>query len=365
MKAEEVRRLVLKRKGAWKLLYPPFWLLSKLYCRVAALRNWLYDSGFFNQTSFPLPVISVGNIVAGGSGKTPLTESIYLLLEEAGFSPAIVCKGYKGSFNGVGFAEPNPEKFGDEAALYALKKYITVVSRDKIKGIKFAFKNGFNAVVLDDGFQYRKVIPQLNIVAVDPFNPFGDSHCLPLGLLREPLEGLKRADCFVITRANIAPKERIESLELYLKTFKKPIFRAEQTFKYWINQNFERTTPPEKEIDVFCGIGNPGQFIEMLIKMGFTIKNVLVFSDHHFYTEKDIKKILKLKNPVTTEKDLIKLKGTSVVAKAPVLRLDAFGLKEFILSNIENTERSIEEVEGFSPAGISTFETRSLNHQES
>jgi tetraacyldisaccharide 4'-kinase len=354
----EIRRKVLKREGLYGLLFPSFYLLSKLYCFGALLRNRLYDSGFLESKSFNLPVISVGNITAGGSGKTPLVESIYLILEESGFSPTIVCKGYRGKEKGPVFSEPEPERFGDECAVYSLKGYRTVVSRSKIDGVEFAFKEGANVVIVDDGFQHRRVKPKINLVAVDPFNPFGDNYCLPLGLLREPLSGLERADAFVITRSNLIDEKRLESLELYLKTFRKPIFRAEFSFKYWVDSKFNRTSPPEdKEVDLFCGIGNPGQFVEMVIKMGYRIRNLIVFEDHHRYTVIEAMELQNLKNPVTTEKDLIKLRGMVPKAKAPVLRLDSYGLKEFLLANIENTERNEEEeFEGsLATSGISDF----------
>jgi len=354
----ELRLKVLNRVGPYKALYPPFWLLSKLYCGGAALRNWLYDSGVLSSTSFGLPVVSVGNITAGGSGKTPLVESVYLYLEEAGLTPAIVSRGYRGRERGPAFAQPNPERFGDEAAVYALKGYRAVVSKRKVDGVEFAFKAGANAVILDDGFQYRRVKPTVSLVAVDPFNPFGDGHCLPLGLLREPLKGLERADAFVITRANLVSPERLSSLELYLKAFKKPVFRAEQQFKFWVNEEFKRVEPPqEREIDVFCGIGNPQQFLKMLVDMGYKVRTYIVFEDHHAYTDEDIKRLSELKNPVTTEKDLIKLKGRLKGVRAPVLKLDAYGLKEFILGNLKNLEKSKEEeLEGeLATTGISNF----------
>jgi len=354
----DFRLKVLNREGLYSLLYLPFWFLSKLYCSLSALRNYLYDAGFFDSKTFGFPVISVGNLVAGGSGKTPLVESVYLYLEEAGLTPAIVTRGYGGKEKGPAFALPEPERFGDEASVYALKGYRAVVSKNKLKGIEFAFKEGANAAVLDDGFQYRKVRPTVNLVAIDPFNPFGDGHCLPLGLLREPVGGLERADAFVITRANLVSPERLDSLELYLKTFKKPIFRAEQQFKFWVNEEFKRVEPPqEREVDLFCGIGNPQQFLKMIIDMGYSVRNYIVFDDHHNYTGEDIKRLSQLKNPVTTEKDLIKLRGRLKGVRAPVLKLDAYGLKEFVLGNIKNLEESKEEeLEGeLAPSGVSNF----------
>ncbi len=352
-----LRKKVLNREFPYLLLFVPLYLLSKLYCFLSRLRNALYDLGVLTSRSFPLPVISVGNIVAGGSGKTPLVESIYLCLEEAGLSPAIVTRGYGGKEKGPAIAGPKPEVFGDEASVYALKGYRTIVSVDRAKGVEFAFSNGANVAILDDGFQHRKVKPSLNIVAIDPFNPFGDGYCLPLGLLREPLSGLERADAFVVTRANLVDERRLDSLELYLKSFKKPVFRAEQVFKFWVNENFERTTPPEGEfVDVVCGIGNPDQFLKMLVDKGYRLRNVLIFEDHHVYTEEEIEEISRLGNPVTTEKDLVKLRGR-VKVKAPVLRLEAYGLKEFILANIKNLEKQEEEeVEGaFASTGVPDF----------
>lgn len=358
MKLNRTRQKVLKKEGIYALLYPPLLLLSKLYCLASSFRNRLYDSGLLKAKSFGLPVISVGNLTAGGSGKTPLVESSYLYLEEAGLAPAIVLRGYKGRERGPAFAKADTERFGDEASVYALKGYRTIVSKNKLKGIEFAFNSGANVVILDDGFQYRKVKPALNIVAVDPFNPFGDGKCLPLGLLREPIKGLERADAFVITRANLVSPERLESLELYLKSFKKPIFRAEQQFKFWVNEEFKRVEPPkEREIDLFCGIGNPEQFLKMILDMGYKVRTYIVFEDHHNYTQEDIERLSKLKNPVTTEKDLVKLKGKLKGVRAPVLKLDAYGLKEFILGNIKNLEKTKEEeLEGeFATSGISSF----------
>jgi tetraacyldisaccharide 4'-kinase len=367
MNLDNFRKKILRKEEWGWILYPPFWLFSKLYCMGSEVRNFLYELGVLNSTQFPLPVISVGNIVAGGSGKTPLTESIYLLLEELGFSPTIVSRGYKGKEVGPKFAIDDPKMFGDEAAIYALKGYKVVVCKNKLKGVVFAFKKGANVVILDDGFQYRKITPQINIVAIDPFNPFGDDHCLPLGLLREPVKNLERADCFVITRSNIVSQKRLSSLELFLKTFKKPIFFGRQEFKFWVNEKFEKTLPPsEKEIDVFCGIGNPGQFVEMLIKMGYKIRNYITFDDHHEYTEKDVEKLQELKNPVTTEKDLIKLNNFGIKAKAPVLRLESPGLREFILANIKSTVKKEEEVEEtLSHSGVSVLKGESFLNRKS
>ncbi|WP_457679117.1 tetraacyldisaccharide 4'-kinase [Thermovibrio sp.] len=358
MEFNRLRKKVLRKEGVYALLYPPLLFLSGLYCLGATLRNKLYDWGVFPSRHFGLPVISVGNLVAGGSGKTPLVEWLYRTLEETGLTPFIVSRGFRGSEKGPALASPQPERFGDEASVYALKGYKTVVSKEKVKGVEFAFSKGAKSVILDDGFQYRKVRPTVNLVVVDPFNPFGDGYCLPLGLLREPLSSLERADAFVITRTNLVSKERIEALELYLKAFRKPTFRAYQSFSHWVNEEFKRVEPPkEKEVDLFCGIGNPEQFLKMVLEMGYKVRNYIVFEDHHHYAEREIKELSKLKNPITTEKDLIKLRGRLKGVRAPVLSLEVYGLKEFILANINNLEREEKEkIEGeLAPSGISGF----------
>ncbi len=354
MRLEEIRKRVFKREKGWALLYPLFYILSKVYCFVSSVRTDLYRNGILTPVVPKIPVISVGNIVAGGAGKTPLVEFIYRMLEDIGFSPAIVMRGYGGSERGPVLASDDTERFGDEAVIFVRRGFRVVVSRDRLKGIEFAAEKGANIVVLDDGFQQLKIVPTVNIVVVDPFNPFGGNHCLPLGTLREPVSALDRAHCFVLSRSNLASVEKINSIELYLKTFKKPVFRAHQTFKIWMDENLSETSPPPKDINVFCGIGNPEQFIEMLKLEGFDVERVFLFPDHYTYTNEDIEKLRKYPNLVTTEKDAVKLKG-KLPFKFPVLSVEVFGLKEFIVNRIKNVEKHEEkdEQKAFLPDGVS------------
>jgi len=358
----EIRKKVLKEEGNYRLLKPILKFLSLAYCAIAGFRNKLYDSGFLSSRTFPMPVICVGNITAGGTGKTPVVESIYETLEELGFSPSIVSKGYKGFAYGPVVAKPNPERFGDEPSVYAMKGYLCVVSKNREKGIEFAFSIGANVVVLDDGFQDRRIKPSLNILVLDALNPFGDGFCLPLGLLREPLQGIERTDAIVITRADLVSSETLKGIQTYLATFRKPIFYAEQKFSHWVDENFEKTEPPKGEVNVFCGIGNPGQFVEMLLRNNLKVKNLFVFNDHHRYTEREIEQLKGFKNLVTTEKDLIKLWNRGVKAKAPVLKTKIAGMKEFIVENLRNVERAEDSVETrLAPAGISPIKRESVS----
>lgn len=354
MRLEEIRKKVFKKEKGWALLYPIFYLLSKIYCLVSSARIDLYRHGILTSVVPKIPVISVGNIVVGGAGKTPLVEFIYSMLEDMGFSPAIVMRGYGGTEKGPVLARDDAKKFGDEAVIFARRGFRVVVSRDRLKGIDFAAEKGANIVVLDDGFQQLKIVSTVNIVVVDPFNPFGGNHCLPLGTLREPVSALERAHCFVLSRSNLAPVEKINSIELYLKTFKKPVFRAHQTFNGWMDENLSETSPPPRDINVFCGIGNPEQFIEMLKLKGFDLEKVFLFPDHYTYTDEDIERLCKYPNLVTTEKDAVKLKG-KLSFKFPVLSVEVFGLKEFIVNRIKNVEKHEEkdEQKAFLPDGVS------------
>ncbi|WP_456459670.1 tetraacyldisaccharide 4'-kinase [Desulfurobacterium sp.] len=354
MRLEEIRRKVFKREKGWILLYPVFYILSRIYCFISSARADLYRNGILTKVVPPIPVISVGNIVAGGAGKTPLVEFIYRMLEDIGFSPVIVMRGYGGSEKGPLFASENADRFGDEAAIFVRRGFRVVVSKDRLKGIDFAVEKGANIAVLDDGFQQLKIEATVNIVVVDPFNPFGGNHCLPLGTLREPVSALERAHCFVLSRSNLASVEKVNSIELYLKTFRKPVFRAHQMFKNWLDENFSEASPPPKDINVFCGIGNPEQFVEMLKVEGFDVERVFAFPDHHVYTDDDIEKLRKYPNLVTTEKDAVKLKGR-LPFKFPVLNVEVFGLKEFIVNRIKNVEKHEEkdEQKAFLPDGVS------------
>ncbi len=359
MNYESLRKKVLERKGFYSFLFPVFFAVSRLFCGVGFLRERFYNWGFLKRYEFDLPVISVGNVVAGGAGKTSMSESLYEDLQNAGFSPCIVMRGYKGKEKGPVFAESDPGKFGDEASVYAERGLKVVVSKDRVEGINFAFSNGANVCILDDGFQQLRVKPLVNILLIDLFNPFGQGNCLPLGTLREPLSSLKRADCFVLTRVNLVSRERVQSVESYLKSFRKPIFYARQEFKYWVDQKYNKVEPPEGKVNVFCGIGNPDQFIEMILNFGLSIENVFVFNDHHRYTLNDIKKLSKLDNLVTTEKDMVKLKNSGLDLKVPLLRFEVYGLKEFVINRIKNVERQKEfDVErSFLPDRVSSFET--------
>ncbi len=340
MNLEELRLKVVQKKFPYLALYPIFWAVSEAFCLVADLRRRAYESGLLKRISFGYPVVGVGNVVAGGSGKTPITEFVYRVLEEAGFHTVAVLKGYGGkvkeSEQVVSF---DPKLYGDEAALMYKKGIKTVVSPKKWEGVSFAIDLGASAVVVDDAFQHLKLKPLINILVVDAFDPFGSSKCLPLGRLREPLNSVQSADCIVISRANLVSQARLSSIESFFLSFKKPIFRANFSYSAWLDRNFNETKAPDRDINVVCAIGNPHQFKKHLESLGFRVKKFLSFPDHYDYSQKDAERLRELDNLVVTEKDLVKLSRFSIDAKAPVLKAEVFGLKEFILNRINNAQR--------------------------
>ncbi len=190
-------------------------MISWIYGTIIEARNSLYEKGVFKSFSLGVPVISIGNITVGGTGKTPLVAFVAEILAEKGEKVCIISRGY---------GRKNPKKrvlvsdgeniladarqSGDEPfelAQRLLGKAIVVADANRVSAGNWAReKFGITAFVLDDAFQHRKVKRDLDIVTIDATNPFGNKKMLPSGILREPLKNLKRADAIVITRANLA-----------------------------------------------------------------------------------------------------------------------------------------------------------------
>ncbi|HSK62583.1 MAG TPA: tetraacyldisaccharide 4'-kinase [Pyrinomonadaceae bacterium] len=298
------------------LILPP---LSTLYGAVARTRLALYQRGTFRTTKLDRPVISVGNITAGGTGKTPLVEWVAETVANAGKRVCILTRGY-------GREKPQqqvivsdgttilatPAEAGDEPYLLAskLRGSAAVISNaDRISAGRYATE-AFNTdcFVLDDGFQHLRLARDLNIVTIDATNPWGGGQLLPHGRLREPLSGLIRADCVVVTRCN-----QVENLETIRSSItdliRVPLFESSMRAV-----NAPITTAP---VAAFCAVGNPGSFFEQLRKHGYELISEKAFADHHSYTQKDVDELIRAatragaKGLVTTAKDAVKLRSLS------------------------------------------------------
>ncbi len=296
------------------------------------------------QKKLPYRVISIGNITTGGTGKTPATIALAEEAEKRGFYPIILTRGYRGKAKGPCFVSsgkmentsgllrlcPSVLEAGDEPVLMAekLKDMPIVKCPDRYQGGMFAIDNlkshlsnliSETLFILDDGFQHWKLFRDKDILLIDAENPFDNGKLLPIGLLREPLKEIKRADFIVITKADSVERMIIDALASEIKKYnsKSQIFEAGHK-PVRFSAHSGNTMPLEwavgKRVFAFCGIGNPDSFKKTLQSTGCILQGFKEYSDHHGYTQNDLDKIIieAQKNNagwiVTSEKDLIRLK---------------------------------------------------------
>lgn len=301
--------------------------LSSLYGLAVRLRNILYDIGLLKIHHTPPVVISVGNIEAGGTGKTPFTIALAGRLKSAGYHVAILTRGYKGRLKGTVLVRPDhrAQDVGDEALLMALTSGVPVIkSPDRVAGALFAYHMlGTRIVIMDDGFQHRRIHRDLDIVLVAE-----DVHTdtlLPLGRLREPATSLERADIIVRTKGSSSSEP---SAELVPDCF----VDAEGN----INQ---LSDIQGKKILAVCGIARPENFFSVLKSLGAVVEEYAL-PDHHNYTIGDIRLITyrgagawKI---ITTEKDMVKFREHSP---------DKHWLALRVTMHVPEMERIIQQVE--------------------
>lgn len=312
-------------------------MFSRLYDAVIRARNSLYDKGVFKSFLLGAPVISIGNITAGGTGKTPLVAFVAEILAVNGERVCILTRGYgrenpkrrvlvsDGEQIFAGVREAGDEPF--ELAQQLLGKAIIVADTDRrAAGIWAREKFGVSTFVLDDAFQHRRVRRDLDVVCVDAANPFGNGKLLPSGILREPLENLKRADAVVITRANLAKDLPVLKTKIESCAPNCPIFVAENKISGLIDlRDFPDAIRSAAIIKdsadrclAFCALGNPNNFFEQLRRENFRLGATQAFPDHHFYNAGDIGKLTKKAKEngagvlLTTAKDAVKLRNLKI-----------------------------------------------------
>lgn len=287
---------------------------SLFYAMGSGLKNFLYDKNILKPKKVNAYVISVGNITTGGVGKTPVVAEIAKYLLSQGKKPAIVSRGYGGKLsnkqiNLISDGEKiyyNAALAGDEPYWLAenTKGAIVVTSKNRYEAAKYAIeKFGATHIILDDGFQHRKLHRDLDIVLSDSEKGFGNEKLLPAGPLREGTEAFKRIDKMVIVSKNFDHTRAEKIAKITQKRMKIPTFlcKTEPDCIYNIKTGEKLTDSPE--ITAICAIGQPGQFIEFL--KDYKIKEIQTFDDHHIYTEKEIPS----GTVVTTEKDAVKLQN--------------------------------------------------------
>jgi tetraacyldisaccharide 4'-kinase len=305
--------------------------LGSLYGVAMRARRALYYSGLLRVHELSAPVISVGNLTTGGTGKTPLVEWIARDLAQTGHRPCILTRGYgrRNAGNRVIVSDGNQiiadaARAGDEPLLLAenLKGLAAVISdADRVSAAHWAVQNLQSDVfVLDDGFQHLRVARQLNIVAIDATNPWGNGKLFPAGVLRESPFELARADCIVITRADDLNQTEALQREINAQSKGRPVFHSRMRLSGSRATPFGQPSIAAEEIGAlrvaaFCALGNPESFFALLRRNGYQLAHTQVFRDHHFYTQGDIDRFVQeaiahgAQILLTTAKDEVKLRA--------------------------------------------------------
>ena len=306
---------------------------SIFYGLGSGLKNKLYDKNIIKPKKVDAFVISIGNITTGGVGKTPIVAQIANCLTSNGEKVAIISRGYGGklSNNNINVISDGKNIFynaklaGDEPFWLAQNagKTIVITTKNRYKGAKYAVENfGASKIILDDGFQHRKLHRDLDIVLMDSKMGFGNEKLLPAGPLREGMEAFSRIDKFVIvskdTEHSRAEKlAKIMAKKMKIETF---ICYTEPDFVYNIKTG--EKLPERTEAVALCAIGQPKQFYDFL--NNYKISQTIDFDDHHGYTEKELPAGI----IITTEKDAVKMKDFQ--------RNDIFALKLRTIIDVKN-----------------------------
>ena len=308
--------------------------IGGLYGLTMAARNAAYDRGRLRAHRLAVPVICVGNLSVGGTGKTPMVIWLCRYLERLGRRPGILSRGYKAQ------GEDN-----DETRLLreALPETPVVVDADRVRGGRRAMeKAGCDVLVLDDGFQHRRLARDLDIVLVDATRPFTMDVVLPAGRLRERPTGLRRAGAVVLTRTDLAGETATTVLEAAVRNLTPRAVVAWSRHEPAAllgayGEEYPLDWLKGRAVLAFCGLGNPQAFVGTLEGLGVQVVGRRDFPDHHHYSPGDLAALTEqasrqgAQGLVTTEKDWVKLRdlagateaapGQSAVARLAVVRL--------------------------------------------
>lgn len=294
-----------------RLFLIPF---SLVYYLIVFLRDFLYERSIFKARKLSAKVISVGNITWGGTGKTPSVAFMANALLKEGKIPVILTRGYG-----------NDEK---ELLLKSVRGVPVITGKDRFKtGQKAIGRHRADSILLDDGFQHRRIKRDLDIVCIDATNPFGNRLVIPAGSMREGLGGLKRADVFLLTKVDLLKDQSaVGKLEKKLKRINpdalivRSIYKPGYFYKLSNEQLVDFEILKDKKIALVSAIGNPSSFEKTVLKVGLKFKKHFIFRDHYWYKDKDLKKIKDYcdKNNIdmvlTTEKDAVKLRTSNFLA---------------------------------------------------
>jgi tetraacyldisaccharide 4'-kinase len=295
-----------------KILFP----IAIIYWLVTFIRNWLYDVGFFKSKSYNLPIIAIGNLSAGGTGKTPHTEYLIRLLKD-NYKVAVLSRGYKRSTKGFVLANEviSASELGDESYQIQAKfpDVSVAVCEDRQTGIENLVATiNPDIILLDDAFQHRKVKAGFYILLTAYDDLFSEDFILPFGDLRESAMGKKRANLVVVTKCPAALSEQEQQVVKQKLDVNVPVFFTSIDYDTEVFSTEKAINVSEiisKEKIIVAGIAKPKYFIDYL---NSGKDKVLIYPDHHNFSEQEISGLDALaqdKIVVTTEKDFVRLNG--------------------------------------------------------
>lgn len=303
-------------------------ILSVCYGGIMRLRARMYEKDLFSIKSLPCRVISIGNLVAGGTGKTPMTILVARRLKELGCRVAVVSRGYRGRMEAGGGTVSDgrtllvgPDEAGDEPVLMArlLPGVPVVVGRRRYQAGMLAVERfDPEVIVLDDAFQHLGLKRDLNLVLLDRRSPLGNGYILPRGLLREPLSALRRADAIIFTRSDEADLSDHAGflpagLEIF-HTIHVPVVRYGVGGSV-LDEGLDWSSLKDRTAVAFCGLADNTQFFDQLEKNGILLAHRFPFADHHRYETDDLHRIAEAAQTngadllVTTFKDFVKVEN--------------------------------------------------------
>jgi len=306
---------------AWRYLLLP---LAPVYRGAVAVRRAAYRRGWVRCEGLAVPVISIGNLTFGGTGKTPTVIALARDLVRMGRRPAVLTRGYKRLDNEqVVMVGPDPRQtaaeVGDEPLEMArrLPGVPVIVDSDRVRGGTEAQRLGADVVLLDDGFQHLRLKRDLDLVLIDAGDPWGGNRMPPLGRLREPVAALERADAVLITKAPaewrpvVADIERVvDSVAPRLQVF---VSRMRPTRVHVPGEGWrEPKVLSGQRVMAFAALGRPEGFADTLLEVGAEMTAARWFPDHHDYTDQELSEVVDQAAaaaaiPVTTAKDAVKL----------------------------------------------------------
>lgn len=320
--------------------------LSVVWENAYRIRRSFFEYGIFKKEYFKVPIISIGNITFGGTGKTPMIIWLNGKLEKYGLESIVLTRGYKGNLEhksgmirgGQKFLS-NPNEYGDEPLLISkkMRKGAVVVGKKRAQNLKkYFYEVNPDVVLLDDGFQHIQLYRSFNIVLFDALLPIESYKTAPLGYLREGLTALKDADAILISRADQIKEEELDKLYQLIRKYHRPNIPMGR-FKYhpvglydcFGTRQMDTADLSGKKVVALTAIASPESFYHLIEEQGAQIVEKMVYADHHFFGHEDLKDIIHQCDKhdaliVTSEKDMVKLKK---VTKDPRILSLNIGIK--------------------------------------